>query len=47
VALCDFTGEISGMPREAGGVGLTLLVRDSPATPGVRLPLRIKVKGAD
>ena len=45
LVLNSFTGEISGMPREAGGFAVTLLVRDSPATPGVKLLLRIEMQG--
>jgi Putative Ig domain len=47
LVLNSFTGEISGTPREAGGFTVALLVRDSPATPGVKLPLRIEVKGTN
>ena len=46
LCLNSFTGEIAGVPREAGRFAFTVVVRDDPASRGVSVPVKIEVAGA-
>jgi hypothetical protein len=43
LALDSFTGEVAGVPTEAGVFVVAVQVRDDPKSKGVRVPLRIEI----